>query len=157
MYLSVCGSELLRDGRVTACAEGPCQADVPSCRSSYAALVCVSGWGGVLSAGGLLPAPFVHLCDSHTGFTDLHVAVSHWQPSNDQKVTFSRFSDPRTSGAVTGQDNGFLPLSPTETVYVAESHFPSWLHSSFEPRLLCSRRDSVKTAKRTSHLEGVPG
>lgn len=90
MYLSVCGSELLRDGRVTACAEGPCQADVPSCRSSYAALVCVSGWGwGVLSAGGLLPAPFVHLCDSHTGFTDLHVAVSHWQPSNDQKVTFS--------------------------------------------------------------------
>lgn len=89
MYLSVCGSELLRDGLVTACAEGPCQADVPSCRSSSAALVCVCVGGVVLSAGGLLPAPFVHLCDSHTGFTDLHVAVSHWQPSNDQKVTFS--------------------------------------------------------------------
>lgn len=85
-YLSVCGSELLRDGRVTACAEGPCQADFPSCRSS-AALVCVCG--GVLNAGGLLPAPFVHLGDTHTGFTDLHATVSHWQPSNDQKVTFS--------------------------------------------------------------------
>lgn len=132
MYLSVCGSELLRDGRVTACTEGPCQADVPSCRSSSAALVCVCVCGGVLSAGGFLPAPFVHLGATHKGFTDLYVAVSTGSPAMTKKVTFSPpgILRPTDCGHRTGQpncgcqDNGSLPLSPTETVYVAPESLP---------------------------------
>lgn len=131
---SVCGPELLRDGRITACAEGACQADVPSCRSASTAGGW--GWGWGLSAGGLPPAPFVHLCDTPppTGSTDLHVAASHRQPSNDQEVTFRPPAllrpkdfgrDHRTAQRNWGcRDNGFLPLSPPETVYVAGESLP---------------------------------
>lgn len=51
--LYVCGPELLRDGFVTACVEGPCQADVPSCRSPFAALGRGGGSTQVASASSL--------------------------------------------------------------------------------------------------------
>lgn len=66
---------------------------------------CVCVGGGVLSAGGLLPAPFVHLGATHKGFTDLHVVVSTGSPAMTKRShsVLLGFSDPQT--AVTGQDS----------------------------------------------------
>lgn len=115
MHLSlyVCGPELLREGYVTACAEGPRQADVPSCRSSSAVL-------GVGARRWLLPAPFVHLRDTPTGSTDLQVAASSYQNVTFRPPGILRPKD-LGRGNRTGQpgsdcqDNGFLPPYLPET------------------------------------------